>query len=143
MCSAVSNYLQSYGLQPIIGTELDCSPSGSSVHGASQTRILRGLPFAPPGGLPSPGMEPVSCIACIAGRFFTAELLGKHFPGGSDSKESACNGGDPGLIPKLGRTLKEGNDYPLQYSGLGNPMERGTWRATIPGVTKSRTRLSN
>ena len=136
MCSVVSDYLRSYGLQPIIGTELDCSPPGSSVLGISQTRILRGLPFAPPGDLLNPGMEPVSCIA---GRFFTAELPGKPFPGGSDSKESACNGGDPGSIPRSGRTLKEENDYPLQYSGLGNPTEREAWWATVHGVTKSWT----
>ena len=43
------------------------------------------------------------------------------FPGGSDSKESACNAGDPGLIPGLGRSLGEGNGYPLQYSCLEYP----------------------
>jgi len=43
------------------------------------------------------------------------------FPGGSDSKESACNAGDPGLIPGLGRPPVEGNGYPLQYSCLEYP----------------------
>ena len=43
------------------------------------------------------------------------------FPGGSDSKESACNAGDPGLIPGLGRSPGEGNGYPLQYSCLEYP----------------------
>ena len=42
--------------------------------------------------------------------------------GGSDGKESACNAGDPGSIPGLGRSLGEGNGYPLQYSCLRNPM---------------------
>ena len=42
------------------------------------------------------------------------------FPGGSDGKESACNAGDMGLIPGLGRSPREGNGYPLQYSCLGN-----------------------
>ena len=46
------------------------------------------------------------------------------FPGGSDSKESACNAGDPGLIPGSGRSPGEGNGYPLQYSGLENSMHR-------------------
>ena len=45
----------------------------------------------------------------------------KDFPGGSDGKESACEGGDLGLIPGLGRFPGEGNDYLLQYSGLENP----------------------
>ena len=45
----------------------------------------------------------------------------KDFLGGSDSKESACKGGDLGLIPGLGRSPGQGNGYPLQYSGLENP----------------------
>ena len=48
------------------------------------------------------------------------EILG--FPGGSGGKESACNVGDLGLIPGLGRSPGEGNGYPLQYSGLENSM---------------------
>ena len=55
--------------------------------------------------------------------------------GGSDSKESACNAGDLGSVPELGRCPGEGNGNPLQYSGLGNPMDRGAWRATAHGVT--------
>ena len=54
--------------------------------------------------------------------------LRKHsegFPGGSDSKESACNAEDLGLIPGLGRSPGEGNGNPLQYSGLENSRERG------------------
>ena len=47
------------------------------------------------------------------------------FPGGSDSQESACNVGDPGSIPGLGRSPGEGNNYPLQYSSLENPVDRG------------------
>ena len=48
-----------------------------------------------------------------------------------------------GSIPGLGRSLQEGNGYPLQYSCLGNPMDRGAWLATVHGVAKSQTRLSN
>ena len=49
------------------------------------------------------------------------------FPGGSDSKASACNAGDPGLTPGLGRSPEEVNGTPLQYSYLENPMDRGAW----------------
>ena len=59
------------------------------------------------------------------------------FSGGSDSKECACNAGDLGLIPGLGRSPGEGNGYPLQCSGLENSMDRGAWEAIVHGVTKS------
>ena len=61
-------------------------------------------------------------------------LLFGGFPGGSYGKESGCNAGDMGLIPGMGRSFEE-NGYPLQYSWLGNPMDRGAWRATdfVPG----------
>ena len=58
-------------------------------------------------------------------------------------KESACQAGDAGLIPGSGRSPGKGNGNPLQYFCLGNPMDRGTWRATVHGVTKSQTQLSN
>ena len=58
------------------------------------------------------------------------------FPGGSAGKESACNAGDPSLIPGLGRYAGEGHGYPLQYSCLENSMDRGAWWATVHGVTK-------
>ena len=60
-----------------------------------------------------------------------------------DSKESVYNDGDLGLIPSLGRIPGEGNGYPLQYSCLENPMDRGPWQATVHGVAKSWTQLSN
>ena len=61
-------------------------------------------------------------------------LLG--FPGGSVVQNSPANAGDKGLIPGSGRSPGEGNGNPLQYSCLGNPMDRGAWRATVHGVTK-------
>ena len=61
------------------------------------------------------------------------------FPGGLDGKESACNVEDLGSIPGWGRSLGEGNGNPFQYSCLKNHMDRGTWRATVHGVTKSQT----
>ena len=68
---------------------------------------------------------------------------GRGFPHSSVSKESACNAGDLGLIPGLGRSPGEGNGNPLQYSCLENPMGRRAWWATVHGVTKSRTQLSD
>ena len=65
------------------------------------------------------------------------------FPGGSDGKASAYNAGDLGLIPGLGRSSGEGNGNPLQYSCLENSMDQGAWWATVRGVAKSLTRLSN
>ena len=65
------------------------------------------------------------------------------FPGGSDGKESASNAGDPGLIPGSGRSPGEGNGNPFQYSCLENSLDRGAWRATVHGVTKSETQLSD
>ena len=52
------------------------------------------------------------------------------FPGGSDDKESTCNAGDLGSVPGLGRSLGEGDGYPLQYSGLENSMDRGAWQGS-------------
>ena len=66
-------------------------------------------------------------------------ILKLDFPGGPEGKESTCNAGDLGLIPGLGRSPGEGKGYPLQYSGLENPMDRGAWWATVHGVTKSWT----
>ena len=63
------------------------------------------------------------------------------FHGGSDSKESACNVGNQGLIPRLGRFPGERNGPPHQYSCLENSMDIGAWRATVHGVAKNQTRL--
>ena len=70
-------------------------------------------------------------------------MLKPYFPGGSDGKEFACNAGDLGLIAGLGRSPGEGNGNPLPYSYLENSMDRRAWWATVHGVTKSQTRLSN
>ena len=61
------------------------------------------------------------------------------FPGGSDGKASACNVGDQGLIPGLGRSPGEGNGNALQYPCLKNSMDGGAWWATVHGVAKSWT----
>ena len=67
--------------------------------------------------------------------------MNSGFPGGPDGKESACNARDLGSVPQSGRSPGEGNGYPLQYSCLKNPMDRGAWRATVHRVTKSWTGL--
>ena len=69
--------------------------------------------------------------------------LSHGLPRGSDGKKSTCDAGDLGLIPGSERSPGEGNGYPIQYSHLENSMERGAWWATVHGVTKSRTRLSD
>ena len=64
------------------------------------------------------------------------------FPGGSAVKNPSAktaDARDTGSIPGSGRSSGEGNDNPLQYSHLGNPMDRGTWWATVHGVTKGWT----
>ena len=63
------------------------------------------------------------------------------FPGGSDGNESACNGGVVGLIPGLGRSPREGNGNPLQYSCQENPMDRGAWWLQSMRSQKSWTQL--
>ena len=65
-----------------------------------------------------------------------------------NGKESTCQcrcgfDGDVGSIPGLGRSLREGNGNPVQYACLGNPMDRGAWRATVHKVAKSQTQLNN
>ena len=70
-------------------------------------------------------------------RLPTPVFLG--FPGGWVGKESACNAGDLGLIPGLGRSPRVGNGNPLQYSCLGNFMGGRAWQAIVHGVTKSQT----
>ena len=78
----------------------------------------------------------------LQGKETTAKKLLAQF-GGSDGKASAYNEGDLGSIPGLGRSPGEGNGNPLQCSCLENSMDRGAWWATVHGVAKSRTRLSD
>ena len=63
----------------------------------------------------------------------TFRELATSFPGGSDGKASACNAGNPGSIPGLGRSSGEGNG---KYSCLENPIKRGTWQATVHEVAR-------
>ena len=76
-------------------------------------------------------------IALWSSYDFQKEIKYQFFPGDSDGKESACNVGDLGLIPELGRPPGEGNSYPLQCSCLESSVDRGTWRATVHGAAES------
>ena len=78
---------------------------------------------------------------CLPGRHFRYFVSTPSLHIGSDGKESACDAGDLGLIPGLGRSPAEGNGNPLQYFCLENAMDRGAWQATVHGVAKSWTRL--
>ena len=94
-----------------------------------------------PGGLPSMELHRVrhnwsDLAAAAAG-------ISVGFPGGSVGKESTCNVGDPNSISGWWRSPGEENGNPLQYSCLGNPMDRGAQWATVHGVTKSQTWVSD
>ena len=72
--------------------------------------------------------------------------VGSYFPGftcDSDVKESTCNAGNQHLILELGRSPGEGDGNPFQYSCLESSMDRGAWWATVHGVAKSQTQLSD
>ena len=88
-----------------------------------------------------------SCFQLFEGIYSGGELLNciviAGFPGGAVVKNLPANAGDSGLILRSGRSLGEGNGNPLQYSCLENCMNRGAWWATVHGVAKSRTWLSN
>ena len=112
-------HAQSLQSCPTLCNPMDYSPAGFSVHGILQARIQEwvAIPFS-------------------RGSFWLRNWT--QVPGGSDSKASAYNAGDPVSIPGWGRCPGEGNSNPFQYSCLENPMDRG-----VHGVTKSRTQLSD
>ena len=80
-----------------------------------------------------PSLSQWACIFQVSG------YCKPVFPGGSDDNISACNAGDLGSLPRLGRSSGEGNGYPFQYSGLEKSMDRGALQATVHGVAKSWT----
>ena len=84
----------------------------------------------------------ISYLACLR-YLFSARNAYEELPCGSQGKESACNVGDLDLIPGFGRSPGEGNGNPLQYSCLDNSMNRGAWQATVYGVSRSWTQMSN
>ena len=149
---------------PTLWDPIDCSPQSSSVPGILQAGTLQwvSIPFFRESSHP----RDWTWVSCIEGRlrtiWATREALNSlwynlsspmsrlsqntfswGFPGGSDCKESACNAGDLGSIPGLGRYPGEGNVNPLQYSCLENLMDRGTWRDAVYCIANSQTQLSN
>ena len=104
---------------PTLCNLIDGSAPGSSTHGIFQARVLEW-----------------GAIAFSRDRLPTPIFMGFH--GGSTGKESACNAGDLGLIPGLGRSPGEGKGYPLRSSGLENSMD-----CIVHWVAKSWTQLSN
>ena len=92
------------------------------------------------------GYSPRGCRVGYDSETSLSHTKDEGFPGGSVVKDPpaiAGDSGDTGLVPGLGRYPGGGNDNPLQYSCLKNPMNRGTWWATVHGVIKSQTRLSD
>ena len=76
--------------------------------------------------------------------FLASPVYTVGLPDGASGQESTCNSRnerDASWIPGLGRFPGEGNGNPLQYSHLGNPMDRGPWQAAVHGITKSQTQL--
>ena len=113
----------------------------------SSQEYWSGLPFPLPGDLPNPGIKPRS-PALEANSLLSeppglCQLMWSGFHSGSNGKKPACNEGDLGSIPGLGRSPGRGNGYLLQYYCLKNSMNRGAWYATVHGVTKSWTWLSD
>ena len=123
-------------LCPTLLDPMDCSLPCSSILGIFQARVLEWVAIFFSRGSSQP--RDWNQVSCIAGRLYP--LSHQRIP---DGKESACNTGDSGLIPGLGRSPGKGHGNPLQYSCLENPMDRGAWRATVHGVTKSQTWLSS
>ena len=97
---------------------MDYSPPGSCVHGILQVRILEWVVMPSCRGS---SWSRDLYVSHMAGRFFTTSTIWDGFPVGSDSKESACNGGDLGSIPGLGRFPGGGHGNPVQCSCLENP----------------------
>ena len=78
----------------------------------------------------------------IRSKILSTIAIRRGFPGGSDGKESASNAGDLVSIPGSGRSPGEGNNKPLQYSCLENPIDRGAWWAIVHGVTRVKDDLT-
>ena len=128
---------------------VDCSPPGSSVHGISQARILEWVVIPFSRGSNS-GIKPTSPTSHLL-HWQTGSLpqmpLGKpiqcslHTKKGDHLHLSTQDARDAGWIATLGKSPGEGNDNPLQYSCLENPMDVGAWCTTVQGVAKSQTQL--
>ena len=120
--------------------------------GFSRQEYCSMLPCPPPGDLPDLGIKLASLTSpALAGGFFTTSAIWEpqlassnpYFPIGSNSKESACNAGDLGLIPGSEKIPWRRKWQPTPYSCLGNPTDRGAWGDTVYGVTINQTQLSD
>ena len=89
-----------------------------------------------------PPVHPPSA-GCLAKAALGKGTMWSGLPWWLSGKESACKAGDVGSVPGLARSPGEGKGNPLQYSCLGNPMDRGTWQVTVHGVPKSQVRSSH
>ena len=94
--------------------------------------------------LAPPGKPHAGTVACKVTQILLRATLTNLIPGGTRGKKNPpANAGDMGSIPVSGRSPRETNGNPLQYSYLENPMDRGDWWATVHGVAKSQTGLRN
>ena len=118
-------------------------PEKVSVQPVNQKSLSRrAKPFLETVGPESPFLLPHPHQPGLARLIHQSAHLGlwEHFfSGGSENKESTGDAGDMGSIPESGRSPGDGKGYPLQYSGLDNPMDRGAWWATVHGVAESDT----
>ena len=115
---------------------MDCSPLGYSVHGISQARILKGVAISFSRGLPDPGIEPMSSVSpALQADSLPAESTGK--PVCVCVCVCMCVCVCVCVCACVCVYTGEGNGNPLQYSRLENSMERGSWQATVHGVTES------
>ena len=135
---------------PTLSDPMDCSLPGSSVQGIFQARVLEWVAIAFSASVP---LFPNICCYCIKS-CFSSESKEQHVLTVRQKEVKAsslywvsiymgiiaylllCSAEDTGLIPGLGRCPGEGNGNPLQYSCLGNPMDRPTWQGTVHGISK-------
>ena len=122
---SVTNNISPYDSRLILGFQ------GANVIGWACTQLLKRRPFQVEGGSAGDGKADGSNVFAEHENMFSRAIVPilshdifRGFPGGLDVKESACNVGDLGSIPGLGRPSREGNDYPLQYPCLENSMDR-------------------
>ena len=106
--------------------------SSTSIHPPSTIHSFTGLSIHLTRLINRPYLFTPPCSLCLNALSVFLHLTLTHlpyqgFPGSSEVKASACNVGDPGSIPGLGRSPGEGNGNPLQYSCLENPMDGGAW----------------
>ena len=105
---------------------------------AGQGNLVSCSPVLQPVGLQSTGHN-----LATEDHFLFSLYKKMGLPCSSNGKQSACNSGDQGSFPGSGRSSGEGIGKPLQHSCLENPIDRGAWWATVCGVAKNQTRLSN